>query len=132
METEDKLVLVVEDETDLRTSILASLNSERYRSVGVANAREAIFKLKNQKFSLVLLDLKLEEGNGEEVLQFMRTRPDHKNQSVPVLITSGTLDKEVVARISGLVQGALVKPFNLASLIAQVKRLIGPAPTEAK
>jgi DNA-binding response OmpR family regulator len=126
MPNQEKPILIVEDDLALSGSIVTMLTTAHYAPVAVVGTREATFKIKNQKFSMIILDLRLGQESGEDVLEFIRQRPDHGNQATPVLIVSGVLDRETLQRLAGNVQGALVKPFDMNDLQKQVHRLAGP------
>ncbi|MGZ3694722.1 MAG: response regulator [Bdellovibrionota bacterium] len=123
----DKHILVVEDDVDVCNAILDSLHRHGYKPIGVTSSREAILKLKNQQYAAILLDMRLEKGSGEELIEFIRKRKDSVNKSTPILVVSGHLDKPLVLKIASEIQGAIVKPFDNKDLIAQVEKLVGPA-----
>ncbi len=56
---EKQLVLLVEDDPDLCKTLLTPLGAVGYAVVATTSARDAMFKLKNQKFHCVILDLLL-------------------------------------------------------------------------
>lgn len=126
MGEEIKSILVVEDDVDVCNAIITALTRQGYKTTGVTTAREATFKLKNQKYSCVLLDMRLGEENGDLLIDFMRERKDSANTATPVIVVSGFLDKELVLKIASKIQGAIVKPFEQKDLIAMVEKLIGP------
>jgi DNA-binding response OmpR family regulator len=121
-----KQILVVEDDVDVCNAILTSLSRAGYRPTGVTTAREANLKLRNQAYSCILLDMRLGEENGESVIELIRRRKDSPNKNTPVLVVSGHLDKDLIAKIAGQIQGAIVKPFDQKDLLAQVEKLAGP------
>ncbi len=94
-----------------------------YKIHSSETAVDAINKLRNQKYDVVVLDYKLKKGTGEEVLAKMRTAKQ-LNENTPTIITSGFLDKDLVARIGKLIQAALVKPYNLEQLETLIAKLI--------
>ncbi|MTI21523.1 response regulator transcription factor [Fulvivirga sp. RKSG066] len=113
-------VLLVEDNIDLAQNIKGYLDKEGYVVESVGTYETAIKKLAGFDYDVVLLDIMLPDGNGLEILQYLkRHTPD-----TGVLISSAknALDD----RIQGLELGAddyLSKPFHLSELNARIKAI---------
>jgi len=118
----NKNILVVDDDVDLCNSIVSALHRDGFRPTGVTTAREAIFKLKNQKYDCLILDMRLENETGEEVIEVIRHRKDSQNASTPIIVVSGYLDKPLLVQVAKDIQAALVKPFELSKLLETVKK----------
>ena len=119
MKTEE--VLVVDDERAIRLAIGAALRREGMHITEAADGREALAFLKQQRFSLVILDVMMEDIGGYQVLQSMRADGDN----TPVMMLSGKSDE--MDQVLGLGFGAdsyLTKPFHTAVLIQTAKALI--------
>jgi len=122
----EKQILVVEDDVELCNSILTSLHLKKYKCIGVTEVREASLRLKNQKFDAILLDMRLGSGDsGEELITFVRERKGSMNVNTPIIVISGFLDKPLVQKIAPFIQGALVKPFEMAALLEAIKKQTG-------
>ena len=94
------------------------LEGEGFAVQSVSNAKQAKLVLKQFTINLVLLDLRLGEDDGLDLLRDIRV--DNKNTGV--IILSGKT--EVVDKIVGLELGAddyVTKPFNLRELHARIK-----------
>jgi two-component system alkaline phosphatase synthesis response regulator PhoP len=118
-------LLLVEDEPSLHESLKMNLNMEGYDVVSAFTGVEALNKLDQEYFDLVVLDLMLPEIDGMSVLETMRIR----KISSPVLILSARASAD--DRISGLRKGAddyLVKPFALEELLLRVEKLLTKTP----
>jgi len=126
MKQPKKKILVVEDDTELCNSILKALQDHDYHPLWAADRRESIFKLRNETYALILLDMRLGADTGEDVIDFTRNSKDSLNQKTPILVVSGFLDQPLVKKIRGEVQGAIVKPFDLQTLLSNVKKFITP------
>lgn len=124
MDSEAHLVLVVEDDPDISLSLKEALEGEGYSVIIAPGIREAIFKLKNQPFKCIILDLKLRDENGADLVDLVREKIDLNNLETPILVVSGNLSKEMLLRLGGKIQGALVKPVQLKQLLDQVRSLI--------
>lgn len=124
MKKENLPILIVEDDVELCNGIMRALHREGYNPSGAVELRDAMFKLKNQKYACVLLDMKLGIDFGEELITFMRTRADLDNGDTPIVVISGNLDRELVEKIAHRIQGALVKPFDMKTLLDSVKKRV--------
>lgn len=119
----EKTVLVIEDDPQLCNSILKLLQEENYRCIGVSSSREALFRLQNQKYSCILVDLKLGEEKGEDLIATTRSRRDLPNRTTPILVITGNLDKQIATKMAGQVQGIVVKPFDPNTLLEKLNAI---------
>jgi len=113
-------LLIVEDDVRISSFLAKGLSAEGYATRVATTAAEATTVLgdRAEGFDLVLLDLGLPGGDGEEVLRCLRGQ----GSSVPVIIL--TARAEVSDRVRGLDAGAndyLVKPFAFAELLARIR-----------
>ena len=114
-------ILITEDDDALAQALQFSLGQAGYAVDRVSNGAAADEALKDDVFSLVILDLGLPKLDGFEVLKRLRRR----NAAMPVLILSGREKPE--EKVMGLDLGAddyLVKPFSLNELQARVRALL--------
>jgi two-component system OmpR family response regulator len=113
-------LLIVEDEEDLRRGLEQALREEGYAVDGAPDGKEGLYKAETWDYDAIVLDVMLPGMDGWEVLGKLR-----KKKKTPVLML--TARDGVRDRIRGLDLGAddyLIKPFNLAELIARVRALI--------
>jgi DNA-binding response OmpR family regulator len=105
-------VLFVEDETALRQSYERAFQV-RYQAYFAATGREALERFHAARPDVVVLDLRLPDTDGIDLLrQFRRERP-----SLPVVITSAYVSLEPQLQVLDLPHhGYLVKPFDLSDL----------------
>ncbi|MCP4115020.1 MAG: response regulator [Desulfobacteraceae bacterium] len=82
-----KELLVVEDNTELRKSILKLLTTHDINAVAVGTGVEAIELLKKKRFDCMILDLGLPDISGFELLD--RINSDHSLETTPVIIYTG-------------------------------------------
>ena len=114
-------VLLVEDDPMIGDSLRKGLRLEGFAVDWVQEGRAAELALETTAYALVLLDLGLPKKDGLNVLQGWRQR----GSTVPVLIL--TARDAVPDRVAGLNSGAddyLVKPFDLAELLARMRALL--------
>src|SRR6476659_3370307 len=113
-------VLVVEDEPELLAVLSQALREEGYAVDEAATGTDGLFKATAWDYDAVLLDLMIPGVSGWDLLAKLR-----KAKATPVLVL--TARDAVPDRIRGLNTGAddyVVKPFNLAEVLARVRALI--------
>jgi two-component system OmpR family response regulator len=114
-------ILLVEDQAELAHLIAANLRRSGFAVdvVGlVADAREAV---ETTQYRIVLLDLRLPDGDGFDIIRSMRRRHD------PTPIVVLTARDRLADRVEGLNLGAddyLVKPFAHEELLARVQAVL--------
>src|SRR3989454_9529104 len=135
MKSEMERILVIEDETPMRTGLQDVLQAEGYRVLTAADGEEGLRRAVEEKPDLVLLDIMMPRLDGFAVCEELR----RLSNPVPVLML--TAKGQVQDRVTGLDAGAddyLVKPFSTDELLARVRALLrrrhrtGHAPTALK
>ncbi|OUR96277.1 hypothetical protein A9Q84_07925 [Halobacteriovorax marinus] len=118
-------VLVVDDEEKICKIVRIFLNlSPKIGNVVIAkDAIEAMLKLNNQEFDLIIVDKSMPNKTGLEFIENLRKSLKHS--STKVLLISGCLTKDdtLIAMKLG-VKDILVKPFNRQRLMEKVSLLI--------
>lgn len=117
---EKEWVLIVEDEERIVKSISKVLEKMDYFTQDCKNTLDARFKLSNQKFKCIILDMHLERGNGSEIIKEIKGNKHHTNYFTPIVVVSGNLNLETIKEVRRLVQGAIVKPFKSEQLKSAV------------
>ena len=114
-------LLLVEDDALLGNGIEAGLKQAGFAVDWARDGREAQLALDTTAYELAVLDIGLPRMNGMELLQRLR----RKGNDLPVLLL--TARDTVRDRVAGLEAGAddyLVKPFDLAELVARIRALL--------
>jgi len=128
-------ILIIEDETPMRTALADVLAGEGYRALTAADGEIGLRKAVEEKPDLILLDIMMPKLDGFAVCAELRRLAN----PVPVLML--TAKGQVEDRVTGLDAGAddyLVKPFSTEELLARVRALLrrarkqGHAPTKLK
>ncbi len=109
----NKSILIVDDEKNIRTTLTAFLSSLNFKVDTAPNGEEALTKLKERDYSLVLLDIKMHGLTGMQVLQEMRGSGIKTNT---IMMTAyGTIENAVESMKLGAVD-FISKPFTLEAL----------------
>jgi DNA-binding response OmpR family regulator len=113
-------VLIVEDDNRIAAFLDKGLRAEGYSvtTAATANEAEAALGLFNEQLDLMLLDLGLPGGDGEDILRRLRRR----GSQLPVIVL--TARAEVTDRVRGLDAGAndyVTKPFAFEELLARMR-----------
>ncbi len=118
-------VLIVDDDKDICEIIKKYCeNMGCFRNIIIANdGAIASNKMRNQKFSLILIDLKMPKKSG---LDLMREFDDKSlNKKTSVMVVSGTLDKTMLEKSIALgIKNFLPKPFDEAGFQERVLKLL--------
>lgn len=116
----DFRVLVVDDEQIARTNLEHVLRKEGYLVSVAANGFEALEKIKQEAFDLVLTDLKMEKMDGMQLLEAARKIAPHTEF---IMITGyATVDSAVDALRKGAIN-YLPKPIDLSELRETVRQI---------
>ncbi|WP_419701524.1 response regulator transcription factor [Mucilaginibacter sp. NFX135] len=110
-------ILVIEDEQSLRENITNYLNVDGNICESCGALNPALQKLSDYDYDCVLLDIGLPDGEGLDVLEYLRT--SQKNEGVLIISARNSLED----KLKGLDVGAddyLTKPFHLAELKARL------------
>jgi two-component system OmpR family response regulator len=113
-------IVVVDDDPSLRKIVVGYLEDNNLSTKSASNRTEFNRHFAGGSPSLIILDLRLGQDDGLDLLREIRSHSD-----VPVIITTGQSDE--IDRIVGLELGAddyIVKPFSLRELLARVRAVL--------
>jgi two-component system alkaline phosphatase synthesis response regulator PhoP len=116
-------ILIVEDEEDILELVSYNLIKEGYRATALKTGEDALKRLKEETYDLILLDLMLPGVDGLEVCKMLK----HDNQFSRIPIVMLTAKGEEADIVVGLELGAddyIVKPFSPRVLIARIKAVL--------
>lgn len=112
-------ILIVDDEKPICNLIDMNLTASGYQCAYVLDGTEALNRIEEENFDLILLDVMLPGVNGYDIMEYIRP------MGIPVIFI--TARHEVQNRVKGLRLGAddyLVKPFDIVELLARVEAVL--------
>ena len=115
--------LVVDDSLTVRMDLLEGLGAAGFDAVGCASVTEARAALAANKFDIAILDVRLDDGNGVELLAEIREREDDHTHT-PVMMLSSKA--EVADRVRALRTGAdeyTGKPYVMSYVVTRALEL---------
>ena len=118
-----KTILVIEDETDIKNFATRVLELEGYRILQSDTTEEGIRLIRENKISLVLLDLRLAGQYGWVLLEQLQNEPGLSGIPVVVFTASASIPQREKAFSMGAA-GYMVKPLSAAELRKTVSRIL--------
>jgi DNA-binding response OmpR family regulator len=113
-------ILLVDDEHSVQKLLAYPLRKEGYEVVSALDGREALDRLRDGTFDLVVLDLMLPKVDGFEVCRQLRAR-----SAVPIIMLSAKAEE--IDKVLGLELGAddyITKPFSVREFSSRVKAVL--------
>lgn len=105
-----KKILVVDDEPDVITTLIESLEALGYRADGAGNGVVALEKLEQDTYDLVITDIRMPEKNGIDLLNDIKQKYPH----LPVVMITGyTLAYPPEQAMKEGARGYIAKPFRI-------------------
>ncbi|MDA8241545.1 MAG: endopeptidase La [Nitrospiraceae bacterium] len=114
-------ILVVDDEEVARRNLEHILSKENYSVVTAANGVEALERIRNTNFDVILTDFKMEKIDGMEILE--KTKSAYPQTQVIMITGYATIDTAVEAMKKGAFH-YIAKPFKLDEVRAMVKEAV--------
>lgn len=122
------VVLVVDDDPNIRRMIIAALKRDGYTFREAPNGRDALDLMRAEHPDVVVLDLMMPVMSGWDVLRERMSDPELRR--IPVIIVSANRDPEVAHAVSQGICAFLPKPFDIGALSALVRSGITPTRAE--
>ena len=114
-------IMVVDDEKNIRVMLKRVLSGDQYEVNEAVNGMEALEKMSREKYDALLLDLRMPEMSGLEVID--KIREMELNTPIIMMSAYGTVPEAVEAMKRGAVD-YLIKPFDLDELKMTLARII--------
>jgi len=120
-------ILVVDDEPQIRRVMRAALSATGYEVSDARSGEEAVEKLGDERFDLILLDVNLPGMSGMDACRVIRREtlvPD-----VPIImLTVRNAEKDIVEALDAGADDYVVKPFGTPELLARIRAALRRAP----
>ncbi|MBA4312984.1 MAG: two-component system response regulator [Chlorobiaceae bacterium] len=114
-------ILLVDDEDTLRTLVRAELEERGFDVDDAPGGEEALEKMKNTRYTLVILDIKMPGIDGLEVLRLIR----EQNLADKVIMLTGVNELKIARDTLQLgANDFLTKPYEFKTLLACMERVI--------
>ncbi len=119
----NKHVLIVDDSPTVRKFVSVSLSMQGFSVVAACDGMDALEKLPQSKFDLVITDLNMPNMDGFELIKALRENADYKDLPVIILTSLGDeANKEQGAKLG--VNSYVVKPFSLEKIQYEVSKYV--------
>lgn len=113
-----KIVLFIDDDDDFITLLDYRFKNEEFKLIFASSGKEALELIKNKKIDLLILDRRLPDIEGDEVIAKLRADP--KTKSLPIILISG-MAKGDESKIS---DQFFLKPFDWDKLKSSIYKLL--------
>ena len=125
-----KKILAIDDENDVLLIIKTALSGEGYDVVTASNGFDGLALAEDHQPDVILLDLRMPEMDGMEVLA--QLRENEKIMNIPVIILTGISDKNKIREaLDKGITYYIVKPFECQDLVSKINLAIKNAEEEA-
>jgi len=115
-------ILVVDDESELRSGLARAFERDGHRVTAVADGRSAVDRASTQRFDCILLDVALGPGlDGIEVCRELRGR---HNVTPIIMLTARTSEADAVLGLEAGADDYVTKPFGLAELRSRIRAVL--------
>jgi two-component system KDP operon response regulator KdpE len=117
-------ILVVDDEPQIRRVMRTTLVARGYMVSDARSGEEALEKLREERFDLVLLDMNMPGIGGMETCRIIRSQSD-----IPIVILSiRNAEKDKVEALDAGADDYVTKPFSTPELLARIRAALRRAP----
>lgn len=111
-------ILVIDDQEGIRKSFSAILEKEGYEVDAVATGQEAIKRSKSRIYNLALVDLRLPDMDGIQLLTTMR---DTSPKMVKIIVTGYPSMENAIEAVNRGADAYIVKPFTMETLLRTIE-----------
>src|SRR5436309_3328133 len=112
-------ILIADDDTSIRQLLTTIMKRERLNADSASDGEDAIRKLQEHEYSVILLDLMMPRVDGFGVIDYLAEHPPHHKPVV--LVVTAYADQKFKNVDANIVSGVLRKPFEVADLGAVVR-----------
>lgn len=119
----EKLIVVAEDDPDLRDMLTFALERAGYTAVGAKDGHTAARIVQVARPIGVITDVRMPALNGMELCQLIRRNPESRNTAV-LMVSANAHFHDVDAGLSSGADGYLPKPLSPRKLVAELQQAI--------
>ncbi|MGH7523040.1 MAG: response regulator [Gemmatimonadales bacterium] len=117
MAAANPVVLIIEDDAQMRRMLRTALHSHDYHIVEAATAREGLAQAAGRNPDVILLDLGLPDGDGLDVARTLR-----RTTRMPIIVLSARgQERDKIAALDLGADDYLTKPFGINELLARIR-----------
>jgi len=114
-----KIILLIEDNNDIRENTCEMLELAGYEIISTANGKNGVALAKEKKPDMILCDIMMPEMDGYEVFNGLRN--DIKTVHIPfIFLTASAEKKEIALGIAMGAKGYICKPFEAQELFGTI------------
>jgi len=122
MEKAQKRILVVDDEDSIRRIMVRTLIAEGYDVTGASSGAEAVAKVENDIFDVLISDVRMPGMDGLETVRAIKAR----QPEIIAVMASGVSEQEI-AQADAIAAGAIAyftKPYTLDDLLTTLEEVL--------
>ena len=122
-DVEKKKVLVIDDDDTIIAQVEAILDQNGFIPIVASNGPSGLEKTKSENPDVIMLDRRMPDMNGSEVLDVLKG--DESTQDIPVIMLTGDNDIKDVSE--NFEQGAvdyIVKPFSADNIVMRIQKVL--------
>ena len=112
-------ILVVDDDAQVRKTLSSILSKEGYSVVTAENGKQATKISEKSRFDMALIDIKLPDMEGTELLQRMKQNQPHM---VKIIITGFPTLENAMETVNEGADGYVLKPFDTEKLLEMIRK----------
>jgi DNA-binding NtrC family response regulator len=112
-------ILVVDDDAEVRKTLSSILSKEGYLVETVENGKQAIRISEKSRFDVALIDIKLSDMEGTELLHRLKENQPHV---VKIVITGFPTLENAMETVNEGADGYILKPFDVEKLLEMIRK----------
>ena len=112
-------ILVVDDDADVRKTLSSILSKEGYSVETVENGKQATRISEKSRFDIALIDVKLPDMEGTELLHRLKEKQPHM---IKIVITGFPTLENAMKTINEGANGYVLKPFDIPKLLEMIRK----------
>ena len=120
-------VLVIDDQEEVRTSVSAILSDEGYTVETAKNGKDAINTAKKTPFDLALVDIKLPDIDGTELVRILKGL---QPKIATIILTGEPSLENAIKAVNNKADGYLLKPYEPKTLLETIKKVLAEKTSE--